>query len=290
MTSLPTAAVLAVLVLVAGVAGVVAADTTATTTATLTAAENTTDAEPTTMPPESDSDFEHRLAERLSQFNLTDGQIRVTVNDAARLRDDGASRLVIRSSIVMHLYEFGVDAPFLYANSDDGPTPADRIAAQLGERFDLTDRQVAEIAATIERMHADGASRAEIYRAVHELLIDYGVDEDEVDDLRKRLMHQRAHELDERAHALHEKAHRLHHAATDDEPSDVDPIDRHLDRLDQRYDLSDDQRSELERLLRGMIADGADRGEIRGAVRDQLEAWGHDIPGDDRSTGDDTER
>ena len=284
MTSLPSAAALAVLVLVAGIGGVVAADPTETPTATPTAVEttpNATDADPTTMPPEFDGSFEQRLAHRLSQFDLTDGQVRVIVNEAVRLHEDGASRLVIRSSIVMNLYQFGVDAPFLYADGgDDVDSPADRFAAKLGERFDLTDEQVAEIAATIERMHANGASRAEIYRAVYALLVEYGVDEDELDDLRKHVTHAKAHRLHERADALHDRAHRLHHAAVHDGPTDRDgdAVDRHVDRIQARYDLTDEQAVELERLIRDMRADGADREAIVQAVRDRLADWGVDRP------------
>ena len=297
MTTLPSAAALALLVLVAGVAGVVAADTTATPTATATAAENATDDEPTTMPPADDQSFEERLAHRLSQFDLTDEQIRVIVSDAARLRDDGASRLVIRSSIVMHLYGYGVDAPFLSADGGDGTSPADRIAAQLGELFDLTDAQVDEIAATIERLHADGATRAEIYRAVHALLVEYGVGEDELDDLRARVLHAQAHQLHERAHAVHARADRLHHAAAHDRPADGldrraadDVVDRHLDRLDDRYDLGDEQVGTLDRLVHGMLDDGASREAIRDAVQDQLRDWGYGVPPNERPAEADGER
>ena len=293
MPNLPTAAVLAVLVLASGIAGVVAADPTATPVATTTATENDTPTDatvaPEPMPPAGDGTFEERLAARLAQFDLTDGQVRAIVGEASRLHDDGASRLVIKSSVVLHLYEFGVDAPFLYADGDDATSPADRIAAQLGERFDLTDAQVAEIASTIERMHADGASRTEIYRAVHALLVDYGVDEDELDDLRQRVLHAKAHQLHERAHAMHQRADRLHHAAEHDRPTDV--ADRPapgdvVDRLDDRYDLTDEEAETLDRLLDGMIDDGASREEIRDAVIDQLRDWGYDVPTDDRPAGD----
>lgn len=279
MTTLPSAAALAVLVLVAGIGGVVAADPTAAPTAATTAVENATDAEPTAIPPESNGTFEARLAHRLGQFDLTDEQVRVIVTEAVRLRDDGASRLVIRSSIVMHLYEFGVDAPFLYANDGDGLPAADRHAERLGARFDLADEQVAEIAMTIERMHADGATRAEIYRAVGELLVSYGVDEDEIAELRERFVHAEAHRLHERAHHLHERSHRLHHAAGHDGPTTGDAVDRHVDRLQARYDLTEEQAAALERLVRGMLADGEPRDAVAEAVRERLHDW-RDGPAD----------
>ncbi len=297
MTSHPSAVALAVLVVLAGVAGVVAADPTgASPTATPTAAE-TDDAAPETLPGV-DSTFEERLAERLSQFDLTEGQVRAIVGEAVRLRDNGASRLVIRSSVVMNLYQFGVDAPFLYAGDD--ATAGERIAARLGERFDLTDAQIAEIAATIDRLHADGASRAEIYRAVRALLVEYGVDEDELDVLDRRARHARAHRLHEqahrhhqRAHELHERAHRLHHVAGQgDAPSrDGDAVDRHVDRIQARYDLTDEQAAELERLVRGMVADGASREAIAEAVRDRLADWGVERPvvDSDRSSRSDSD-
>lgn len=224
MPTLPTAAALAALVVMAGVSGVVAADRSDVSTAAVTTTVAETDP---TIAPDRDDDrsFEERLADRLDQFNLTDEQVRSIVSEAIRLRDDGASRLVIRSSILMNLYEYGVDAPFLSA--DAGTSVGDRIADRLGERFDLTDKEVAEIAATIDRMRDSGASRAEIYRAVRGLLIEFGVDEDEVDDAMRRAAHHRAHELHDRADRLDRRAHRLHHLAhrLDDDPTGNASVD-----------------------------------------------------------------
>jgi len=210
MPTLPTAAALAVLVVMAGVSGVVAADQSDVSTATVTSTEAETDS---TIAPDRDDDrsFEERLADRLERFNLTDVQVRSIVSEAVRLRDDGASRLVIRSSIVMNLYEYGVDTPFLYA--DTGSSVGDRIADRLGDRFELSDEEVAEIAATIDRMRDSGASRAEIYRAVRGLLIEFGVDEDQIDATMRRVAHHRAHTLHDRADRLDRRAHRLHHFA-----------------------------------------------------------------------------
>lgn len=219
MPTLPTASALAVLLVLSGIAGVVAADP---TNATTTAVEQTAvEPDPATarMPAIDGPSFEERLAERLGGFDLTDGQIRTIVNEAVRLRDDGASRLVVRSSIVMNLYGYGVDAPFLYAGGSS--SPGERIAERLGERFDLTDDQVAEIAHTIDRLHADGASRVEIYRAVRALLVEYGVDEDEVDALTRRALHAHAHRLDAHADRLHDRAHRVHHRAAAFDRSDA---------------------------------------------------------------------
>lgn len=261
MTTLPTAATLAVLVVLSGIAGVVAADPTGATTAavTPTAVETTptTDAasEPTTMPPDRDASFEQQLAHRLSKFDLTDEQVRTVVAEAVRLREAGASRLVVRSAVVMHLYGYGVDAPFLYADGSDGATAGERLAERLGERFDLTDAQVDEVAATIDRMRGDGASRAEIYRTVRALLVEYGVDEDDLATLDRRAAHARAHQLHERAHrhhrrahVLHERADRLHHAAAvgadhapDGTDAERDAVDRRIDALRDRYDLADGQ-------------------------------------------------
>lgn len=294
MTTLPSATALAVLVVLSGIAGVVAADPTGASTAavTPTAVETTptTDAasEPTTVPPDRDASFEQRLAGRLSQFDLTDEQVRTVVAEAVRLREAGASRLVVRSAVVMHLYGYGVDAPFLYAGGDDGQSAADRIAARLGERFDLTDAQVDDIAATIERMRADGASRAEIYRAVRALLVEYGVDEDELRTLDRRAKHARAHQL-------HERAHRLHHAATggaDRAPgatdAERDAVDRRIDALQHRHDLTDEQAAALERLVRDRLADGASREEVRAAVRDRLAGWGVEEPTTRRTPADES--
>jgi hypothetical protein len=65
----------------------------------------------------------------------------------------------------------------------------------------------------------------------------------------------------------------------------TDRVDRALDALAERYDLTDEQVAELEALVLEMRANGASVTEIREAVRERLVAFGvpeGDLPGTDR--------
>lgn len=251
MPRLPTAAALAILLVTAGVAGVVSAEpnstdyrtTTSDGLATTTDARlvATTDARVAVATvsagaAESDVTFEQRLARRLAQYDLTDAQVREIVTEASRLREAGASRLVIRSSVVMNLYEFGVDAPFLYADSgvdDDRPTDDHQRLHRLIRSLDVTPEQARELHAMVHRMFDDGATREVIRAAIREKLAGWDVDR-------------------------------------------PDSVDRVVDVFVARYDLDRQQAAELERLIRGMIADGADRSEIREAVGRLFDSYGID--------------
>lgn len=261
MRNLSTAAALAILLLTAGVAGVVSADPTSTDYRTTSAGVTdvatdarpaaTTDARPTTDARvdvatarsddvADDATFEQRLARRLAHFDLTDAQTREIVTEASRLEEAGASRVVIRSSVVMNLYEFGVEAPFLYANAggdDDWPDDHRRFHRFI-RSLDVTPEEARELHAMAHRMHEAGATNEEIREAIRRTVES---DDDEVDD---------------------------HPGA----------VDRIVDVLVDRYDLDRQQAAELERLIRGMIDDGADRGEIHAAVDRPLDSYGVDEP------------
>jgi hypothetical protein len=247
MARLPTAAALAILLLTAGVAGVVSAEPNSTD-----AKPNPTDANVTAATDrasdvivvdaltdrrhdvalDDDAPFEQQLARRLAQFDLTDAQVREIVTEASRLRDDGASRLVIRSSIVTNLYEFGVDAPFLYADPDDEPhADAHRHFHRLLRSPDVTPEQARELHAMAHRMLEDGATREEVEQAIRRQV-----------------------------------------AAWNDDGADYDSIDRLVESISDRYDLGHRQTVHLERLIRGMAEDGADRTEIHRAVSRLLDS------------------
>ena len=249
MRQLPTAAALAILLLTAGVAGVVSAEPNSTDVQTTQTDANVTDVSVATdrvhdvvvvdrvtdrrqdVATADAPTFEGQLTRRLAQYDLTAAQVRDIVSEASRLRDDGASRLVIRSSIVTNLYEFGVDAPFLYADdaNDDRPAYAHRKLHRFLRSLDVTPPQARELHATAHRMFEAGATREEV------------------------------------AHAIRRQV-----AAWDDAPDDYagdgDRIDRLVHALSDRYDLDRSQTAELERLIRGMAGDGADRTESHGAV------------------------
>lgn len=253
MKRLPTAAALAILLVTAGIAGVVSAEPNGTDhqTTTVVANDPSTDRASDVLvvdrvadrqrddAPTDGRTFEQRLAARLAHFDLTDAQVREIVTEASRLEEAGASRLVIRSSIVTNLYEFGVDAPFLYADSaDDRPADAHRHLHRFIHALDVTPEQARELHTMVHRMVEDGATRGEIRQAIREKLAEWDVD---------------------------------------DSP---DGVDRLVHATVERYDLDRQQAAELERLVRGMIDDGADRTEIHRAVSRLLESYGvgHDRP------------
>lgn len=266
MKRIPTAAALAILLVTAGIAGVVSAEPNGTDHQTTTVAANDTSTDRANDvlvvdrvtdrqrddAPIDGRTFEQRLVARLAHFDLTDAEVREIVTEASRLEEAGASRLVVRSSIVMNLFEFGVDAPFLYGGSDgDADRPGDghddfhRVIATL----EVTPEQARELHAMVHRMMDAGASREEIRRAIAIQLDEWEIDRPTGDEVRP-------------------------------DPDDARPdgVDRLVHSLVDRYDLDRWQAAELERLIRGMLDSGAHRGEIREAVSRLLGSYGVDDP------------
>ena len=260
-----TAVALAALILVSGIGGL------ATAAPTDSIATGTDVAQTAAPAPDTNATaVEAHLADRLDRFDLTDDQVAEVADEVERLRADGASRLVIRSAVIATLYEFGVAAPMLYAD------PVDRRLAWLEAEFDLTDDQVAELRTTIEDRRADGADRHEIREAVLDRLESYGIPESAVRDAWREARHDRAHRLHERADRLDRRAHRLHHDAAHDavrdaairDAPDGDRIDRVVDRLRARNDLTADQAAAVEATIR----EGREAGQTRAEIREDVAA------------------
>ncbi|MFC7227685.1 hypothetical protein N0B31_09750 [Salinirubellus salinus] len=135
---------------------------------------------------------------------------------------------------------------------DTGDQPAlDRILDRLQTRYDLTDAQVAELESLVRRMHADGASRAEVRQAVAGQLVASGVDPADLRADRERLQDRR----DRR------QAH--------------DGWRVGLGAFADALDLTDEQRAELRATATEARAEGAYPAEVRTAVLDQLRAYGY---------------
>lgn len=125
--------------------------------------------------------------------------------------------------------------------SDQSDHPLlDRLLNATQERYDLTDGQVAELESLVLRLHDDGASRAEIGRAVAGKLVEFGVDQDR----------------------LRRDARTL----------------RWAHALETRFGLSNAEARDLLGDARRLHADGASRGEVREYVRDRLAHETHDGP------------
>jgi Spy/CpxP family protein refolding chaperone len=127
----------------------------------------------------------------------------------------------------------------------------DRVLDRLQERYDLTDEQVAELEALVLRMHEDGASRAEIKRAVAGQLVAFGVDPADLRADRERLQDRR-----DRAEAR-------------------DTWRVGLGTFADSLDLTDEQRTDLRETAREARADGAYPAEVKTAVLEQLREFGY---------------
>jgi hypothetical protein len=135
---------------------------------------------------------------------------------------------------------------------DAGDHPRlDRILDRLQARYDLTDEQVAELEALVLRLHDEGASRAEMKRAVAGQLVAFGVDPADLRADRERLQ---------------------------DRPDRSDVHDTWrvgLGAFADSLDLSDEQRTELRETAREARTDGASSAEVKTAVLERLREFGH---------------
>lgn len=166
-------------------------------------------------------------------------------------------------------------------------TGTDKVARLL-EEFDLTENETTAIVDELAAMHADGASRADVHHALHYLLYQHGYDAETVHaeaasarlEVRFGLADDRADELgtdivDMRQDGASRQEVRQHVAETleswgvdvgPDRPDAAERLDRALDHLQDRYDLTDDEVAELRDLAVEMHDDGATRMEIKHAL------------------------
>jgi hypothetical protein len=129
----------------------------------------------------------------------------------------------------------------------------DEMLERLQERFDLTDEQVAELRATIEEKLEAGAAPLEIRDAVIDTLESFGIEDPEIGP----------------------PADRGQHRWTDDADAAPGPA---YDRLQERFDLTDDQIAEIRATVESMLDDGADRAAIHDAIVEKLEEFGIEDP------------
>jgi hypothetical protein len=180
------------------------------------------------------------LAER---YDLTDGQVEELERLIADVRADGVSVTERRNAVREKLVEFGVPESELPAvdRSDrrtiDRPDRAggDGRVAWLIDYLDLTDEQVAELREVVREARDDGAYPAEVRVAVLEQLRAYGYADAELVEARD--------------------AYRVH-------------------RLDERFDLTDEQVARIEGTIAELRETGAMEVEVRAAVLGELQAFG----------------
>jgi len=124
----------------------------------------------------------------------------------------------------------------------------DATLERLQERYDLTDEQVSRLRETIESKLEADAGPMEIRDAVIAQLEAFGVEDPELGP-----------------------------------PEDADVRNETVpgsafDRLEERYDLTDEQVADLRETVESMIDDGANRSEIHDAVVEKLESFGVEDP------------
>ena len=213
----------------------------------------------------SDERIDEMLERLQERFDLTDEQVaelRATIEE--KLEADAAP-LEIRDAVIDKLESFGIEDPEIGPPADRGqnrwtddadaaPGPAyDR----LQERFDLTDDQIAEIRDTVETMVEDGADRGAIHDAIVAKLEDFGIEDPELGPPGDRGRNSWA---DGNGWA----------DGTAPAPA--------FDRLQERFDLTDDQIAEIRETVESMLEDGADRAAIHDAIVEKLEEFGVDDP------------
>jgi regulator of replication initiation timing len=119
---------------------------------------------------------------------------------------------------------------------------------RLQERYDLTDEQVSQLRETIESELEEGAEPLEIRDAVIDQLEAFGIEDPQVtpsDDAEAR--------------------------------NDTVPAPA-FDRLQERYDLTDEQVADLRETVQSMMDDGANRTAIHEAIVEKLESFGVEDP------------
>jgi hypothetical protein len=261
---------LVALVLGAGVAGVVNA-----TAQSEPADEATTDSHP------ADHLRADAIVDRLQErYDLSDAQADELEALIVRLDDDGASRAEIARVVAHKLVEFGVE-----------PTDIERDAFRLSlhrlsERFDLTERQTAELAEIVRTMHADGASRAETKRVVYAKLVEWDkldrhphavawlsdfldLSDTEADQLTGLVADMRADGAS-RAEIRHAIARQLVAFGYTEEEVRHAALHYRLHCLAENTDITDEQLRELHSMIHRLYEDGASADEIRHAVHDKL--------------------
>lgn len=213
------AVALAVLVVSAGLAGVVAANDERNRTA---------EHEPT--------DRVDRALDALAErYDLTDDQVAELEALVLEMRANGASVTEIREAVRERLVAFGVPEEDLPGVDRPDRRGGDGRLAWMVEYLDLTDEQVTELRETVREARADGAYPAEVRVAVLEQLRAYGYADAELVEARD--------------------AYRIH-------------------RLDERFDLTDDQVARLEATVTELREEDAMEVEVRAAVLGDLQAFG----------------
>lgn len=203
-----------------------------------------------------DGALDHALDALAERYDLTDGQVAELEPLVLEMRADGASTAEIREAVLEKLLAFGVPEADLPGGDRDAVDRrdvdrpdrrgGDGRVAWLVDYLGLTDEQVAELRETVREARENGAYPAEVRVAVLEQLRSYGYTDAELVEARD--------------------AYRIH-------------------RLDEWFDLTDEQVTQLERTVAERRAEGAMEVEVRSAVLGDLQEFGtipDEYPWDDR--------
>ncbi|WP_267639884.1 hypothetical protein [Haloarchaeobius amylolyticus] len=247
----------------------------------------------TTTAPEPTGDWSAELAWYLGLFDLSDDQVDAIVAEAERMQADGASAAEIRREVVDSLRQYGVDERDIREKSQL------RVLYRLQGHYDLTDAQLDELTTMVVTMYDEGEAIPEIKHAVVRQLQDYGVDTTALEDrlwqaryehllARFDLSESEARLVVAEARALFEKG-----ATWDDiqdsvranlREFDAQRVDRtdwrqklhHVKQvhdLAHRYGLSGEEVRDVVTTARDLRENGADRAEVRQAVRETVRQY-----------------
>jgi hypothetical protein len=182
-----------------------------------------------------DERLDRALDALAERYDLTDEQIAELEALVLEMRADGASVTGIREAVRERLVAFGVPEGNLPGTDRPDRPGGDGRLAWMVEYLGLTDEQVEALRETVREARADGAYPAEVRVAVLERLRAYGYTDAELVEARD--------------------AYRIH-------------------RLDERFDLTDDQVARLEGTVSELREAGAMDVEVRAAVLGDLRAFG----------------
>jgi hypothetical protein len=175
-----------------------------------------------------------KLVRLLDEFDLTENESAAIETELREMHADDATRADLHHAVHYLLYQHGYDTATVHAEA---------ASARLEIRIGLDDARADELGHDVVDMRQDGATRHEIREHVRDRLDDWGVN---VGDWGGDL--------------------------GDDSPADrsddrpADRLDRALEHLQDRYDLTDDEVAELRELALDMHDDGATRAEITHAL------------------------
>ncbi|WP_439026727.1 hypothetical protein [Haloarchaeobius sp. DT45] len=237
--------------------------------------------------------WQARYDHLLKRYDLTESEAQLILDDARALFEDGATWDDIQDSVRSHLREFD-------ARRVDNGHWRDKLQHvkkihDLAHRYGLSGEEVRDVVSTAREMKADGASNGEIRAAVGDMDRDYASTNhnDRLGQLAERLQANfpltdgevrdivsTVQRLQENG-ADREKIERVvkekvkAYTADDRREHDFERLAKHLS---ENFPLSHDEVRRIVTMAEEMHENGADRAEIKQAVRERVK----DYTADDR--------